>query len=339
MKKIITVISVCLAIAMIIPLAVCAAESGGLPFRDVPRTSWFCDAVRSVYDAGAMKGIASDVFGPDEPMTRAQFVTIIARISGDEYVGLSGEATFRDTEKNEYYSDALGWAVKNGLINGYPDNSFKPDAPILRQEFAAVFARFLSHGKIEITSDDAAPAFRDSSSFPGYAKESIETLRKTGLVKGDSAGNYNPEDNMTRAEIAQVIARFLEKTAEKRSLEDKVTDFLDRYLCSEHGKLDLFFNYTDTSLTEDNMAALLRDLIGLDESVAVEFDDFGALVDGYSGGSDGGGDPSAGWSSIDGVKVTFTDPAAKETYTVQIDFSLRKVIPAGELDGYKNGAL
>ena len=340
MKMIITVIAICLAVGMILPLAVFAVEADGdLPFHDVPRTSWFYDAVKSVYDAGAMKGVANDSFGPNDPMTRAQFVTILARISGEGYGGLADEATFKDTAKNDYYSDALGWAVKNGLINGYPDNSFQPDSPILRQEFAAVFARYLSYKKLEITGDDVASGFRDSSSFPDYAKESIETLRKTGLVKGDSAGNYNPEDNMTRAEIAQVIARFLEKTAEKKTLEEKVTVFLDKYLCSAHGKLDLFFNYTDSSLTEENTAALLRGLIGLDGEVTVKFDDFSALVDGYSGGGDGAGDPGAGWSWIDGVKVTFTDPKTQETYTAEIDFSLRKVIPTGELNEYKNGAL
>ena len=285
-----------------------------------------------------MNGISSDVFGPNKPMTRAQFVTIIARVSGENYVGFANEANFKDTEKNGYYNDALGWAVKNELINGYPDNTFKPGAPILRQEFAAVFARYLSYGKIEITGEDVSPGFRDMSSFPEYAKGSIETLRKTGLVKGDSAGNFNPQNNMTRAEIAQVIARFLEAMAEKKTLEEKVTEFLDKYLCEEHGTLELFFNYADSSLTEENVAFLLRGLIGLDGAATVEFDDFGALVNGYSA-KDGAGDPGAGWSRIDGVKITFTDPKTQETYTANIDFSLRTVIPTSELDEYKNGAL
>ena len=316
-----------------------AAASGDLPFKDVPENKWFCKAVKSVYEAGIMNGLTDDTFGPNDPMTRGQFVTIIARVSDENYSGMAGEAKFSDTVKKRFYSDALGWAVKNGLINGYPDNTFKPDAPILRQEFAAVFARYLEYKELNINGEDIAGSFGDASKFPKFAKEAIESLRKTGLVKGDSAGNFNPKNNMTRAEIAQVIARFLEATAGEKTLEDKVEDFLDIYLCGAHTKLDLFFNYTDSSLTAENMAALLKNLIGLDDAVTVEFDDFDDLIEGYQGSGDGSGSPQNGWVWVDGINVTFTDPSTEETYTAEIDFSLRKVIPLSGLDEYKNGVL
>lgn len=191
--------------------AVPAVSSAGnaLPFRDVPENKWFYGAVKTVYEAGIMNGITKDKFCPNDPMTRGQFVTIIARLSGDDVDGMWGSATFSDTQKYRFYSDALGWCVENGIINGYPDGTFLPNKPILRQEFAAVFVRYLEYKNIDVKSDDIAAKFGDEAKFPKFAGAAIETLRLTGLVKGDKAGNFNPKNDMTRAEIAQVIARFL----------------------------------------------------------------------------------------------------------------------------------
>lgn len=197
-----------------------------LPFRDVKENKWFYGAVKSVYEAGIMNGITEDSFRPNDPMTRGQFVTIIARVSGEDVSGMAAEAKFADTAKKRFYSDALGWCVKNGLINGYPDNTFGPDRPILRQEFAAVFVRYLDYKKLTINGEDTAGQFGDESKFPKYAKEAIETLRLTGLVKGDKTGNFNPKNDMTRAEIAQVIARLLPYVQGVEMVKNGNTDYV-----------------------------------------------------------------------------------------------------------------
>ncbi len=197
-----------------------------LPFRDVPENKWFCGAVKAVYEAGIMNGITENEFRPNDPMTRGQFVAIIARVSGEDVSGMTAEAKFSDTAKKRFYSDALGWCVKNGLINGYPDGTFGPNRPILRQEFAAVFVRYLDYKKLTIEGDDVADSFADSAKFPKFAKEAIEALRLTGLVKGDKAGNFNPKANMTRAEIAQVIARLLPYIKGVEMVKDGMTDYV-----------------------------------------------------------------------------------------------------------------
>lgn len=227
MKKL-RIISILLALMMIISAALAQAANadGGLPFGDVPENKWFYSAVKTVYEAGIMNGVTENEFRPNDPMTRGQFVTIIARVSGEDVSGMATEANFSDTAKKRFYSDALGWCVKNGLINGYPDGSFGPERPILRQEFAAVFVRYLDYEKLPINGEDIAAKFGDEETFPKYAREAIETLRLTGLVKGDKAGNFNPKNNMTRAEIAQVIARFLSLTEGVEMVKDGQTDYV-----------------------------------------------------------------------------------------------------------------
>ena len=219
-------VSVLLSALFVFAAAAPALAGDALPFRDVPSNKWFYGAVKTVYEAGIMNGITETEFKPNDPMTRGQFVTIIARVSGEDVSGMATEAKFTDTVKKRFYSDALGWAVKNGLINGYPDGTFGPDKPILRQEFAAVFVRYLEYKNLTINGDDIASGFADAAKFPKFAKEAIETLRLTGLVKGDKAGNFNPKSNMTRAEIAQVIARFLPCIPTIEIVSNGATDYV-----------------------------------------------------------------------------------------------------------------
>ncbi len=333
-------LTVVMLLAMIVSAIPTGAASSDMPFVDVKAGKWYYKAIQRVYELGWMNGMDATHFAPNDPMTRGQFVTIIARISGKDYSGMASEAKFSDTTKKRFYSDALGWCVKNGIINGYPDGTFKPDNPILRQEFAAVFDRFLKLQNQEIIGTDIADKFKDESTFPKFAKTAIETLRKTGLVKGDDKGNFNPKNNMTRAEIAQVLARYADylDSISQKSLEDLVEDMLDTYLCGAHSKLDLFFNYTGSSLTEENVGNLLKKLAGLPDTVTVEFDDFESMVEGYQGAGDGAGHYNNGWV-WESDTVTFSDSATGETYTTDIDFSFRKCLALSLFDEYKNGVL
>ncbi len=176
------------------------------PFCDVPEGSWFYESVETVWKAGIMNGTSEVTFSPHDKMTRGQIVTILARLSGDDFAGAGAASGFSDVAENEYYADPVGWAVGAGITKGRSEKSFAPDAPVLRQEFAAFFVRYMKYKNITVPEENVAP-FPDRC--PDWAKDDIETLHKTGLVKGDEAGRFNPNNDMTRAEIAAVTARFL----------------------------------------------------------------------------------------------------------------------------------
>ena len=261
------VVSAFLTLLFLLAASAPIMSEGELPFRDVPSNKWFHGAVKTVYEAGIMNGITEDEFKPNDPMTRGQFVTIIARVSGEDVSGMASEAEFTDTVRKRFYSDALGWAVKNGLINGYPEGTFGPDKPILRQEFAAVFVRYLEYKHLTINGEDVAGQFADAAKFPKFAKDAIETLRLTGLVKGDKAGNFNPKSNMTRAEIAQVIARFLDSAAKDPMYE--ALEGLDGLKCPTHRMIHYVAGRSAVEteradIAPGRMGAAFRDAMGLD---------------------------------------------------------------------------
>ena len=205
MKKLIALLlSLSFAFALI---SAFPASAAALPFSDVPEGEWYYEPVKAVYEAGIMKGTSDTAFEPDESMTRGQIVTVLLRISGDDASGMSAGMNFRDVSKKAYYADAIGWAVENGITKGTSETTFSPDTPVLRQEFAAFFVRYMKSKGIVLPGEDTEP-FPDA--IPDWAKEDVGILHGTGLVKGDTAGRFNPGARMTRAEIATVTARFLE---------------------------------------------------------------------------------------------------------------------------------
>jgi len=114
-------------------LAVCASSAEKLPFTDVKNTKWFYDAIKAVYDAGFMNGKSDTKFEPNATMTRAELVVLLSRLADADVADKGQSLAFKDTKKNAWYADAVGWGVEAGLVNGYEGNTFKPNAPILRQ--------------------------------------------------------------------------------------------------------------------------------------------------------------------------------------------------------------
>ena len=150
------------------------ASAAALPFRDVPENEWFYEPVKAVYEAGIMKSTSATTFGPQSPMTRGQIVTILSRMSGDEVAGMASEMNFRDVNRAEYYADPIGWAVKNGIAKGMSETTFEPETPVLRQEFAAFFVRYMRYKGIVFLGEEVEP-FPDE--FPDWAADDIETLQ------------------------------------------------------------------------------------------------------------------------------------------------------------------
>ena len=197
-------------------LAVCASSAEKLPFTDVKNTKWFYDAIKAVYDAGFMNGKSDTKFEPNATMTRAELVVLLSRLADADVADKGQSLAFKDTKKNAWYADAVGWGVEAGLVNGYEGNTFKPNAPILRQELSALLVRFFAYVKVEMdeTADDGK--FTDDAKIPKWAKADVYALRKTGLIKGDDAGNFNPKNTASRAEVATITMRMLDTLTASR---------------------------------------------------------------------------------------------------------------------------
>ncbi|MBR3991268.1 MAG: CotH kinase family protein, partial [Clostridia bacterium] len=194
-----------------------AAETVG-PFRDVPAGKWYSGAILTMYEKGIMTGKKADLFDPTDNVTRAEFVTILFRLSEEEFEG--GENAFTDVKAGAWYGKNVLWAAEKGLVKGYPDNTFKPNDSIKRSEMVTLLARYIEYKGIRVIPDSSAvKSFPDAKAGSFYAK-SLETVRVSGLIKGDAAGNFRPNATATRAEAAVLFSRFLDMVALGEELEE-----------------------------------------------------------------------------------------------------------------------
>lgn len=175
------------------------------PFTDVASSDWFYDAVRYVNENGLMNGTEATVFSPNMDLTRGMFITIIYRFEGEP--DAAGTVTFQDVDASEYYADAVAWGSANGIINGYSETEFAPNDTIIREQMAAMMARYAAYKGIDTASAPTA-TYADSDQISEYAVPAVNFCTSIGLMSGVGDNMFAPQDNTTRAEVATVIMRL-----------------------------------------------------------------------------------------------------------------------------------
>lgn len=185
------------------------AKNNKLPFADVFSSSWYYDEVATVYDEGIMEGKTPTSFDPTAKMSRAEFVTVLARLSGEDYDDLGDKLNFMDTDKNSWYADYVAWGVETEMVKGLPGNQFAPNQAVSRQEMAVFIDRFVSYMNVESSNNAKVDSFGDTDKVADYAVDAVESMRISGIITGDEKGNFNPQNNASRAEVATVITRIL----------------------------------------------------------------------------------------------------------------------------------
>ena len=180
---------------------------GELPFLDVRPGDWCYDGVRYAFEAGLMNGTSATAFTPDTPTTRGQIVAILYRLEGAPAVG---PAPFRDVRPDAYYASAVSWASQNGIVNGYGDNTFRPDSLITREQLAAFLYRFASRKGRDVSALADLSAFADAGQIASYAVTPLRWACAAGLVNGAGAGVLSPGGTAPRAQAAVILTRFVQ---------------------------------------------------------------------------------------------------------------------------------
>lgn len=172
-------------------------------------------------------GYADGTFGPECNMTRAEVTTMFARLLTEQIeADKTYSNTFNDVAKDCWAANYIGYMQQFGIVTGYEDGSFRPDAPVTRAEFAAIASRFekLTQGSASFTD------------VPGthWAVRYINFAATRGWVTGYEDGIFKPEHSITRAEVAAVTCRLLERSADQT------------YIRSHIGELRTFADVTES---------------------------------------------------------------------------------------------
>ena len=184
-------------------------NTGANPFTDVSEKDWFYSDVMFVYENGLMLGTSKTLFSPHGTATRGMMATILWRMEGSP--APKGKNSFTDVEVGKWYADAITWTAENGIFAGYGKDKFGPDDPITREQLAAIFYRYADYKGYDLTVKGNLDKFKDADKITDYAKTAMQWAVGSGLMKGKSGNLLDPQGTATRAEIAAMLHRFIEK--------------------------------------------------------------------------------------------------------------------------------
>lgn len=181
-----------------------------MDFEDVSEGAWYYDNVEYVFKHELMSGLNDTTFGPNDPLARAQFATIMYRKEGKPEVSYTNR--FKDVSDGNWYTDAIMWASDAGVVTGYSNGNFGPGDKINREQMAVMMYRYANGKGYDVSASVALNSYQDGNCVSGFAKQAMQWCVAEGIITGKNNGTQlDPQGNATRAECATIIRRFVEK--------------------------------------------------------------------------------------------------------------------------------
>ena len=203
----------------VIPVLTHVCDGGdscpGRGFADMPAAgNWAHAGIDYCVSHGLMNGVGKGQFDPNGTLTRAMLVTVLYRVQGEPDVsGL--ENPFEDVPDGMWYTEPIIWAVSKQVVNGTSAATFEPDAPITREQIAAILYRYAKEVEgADVSASAALDGFADAASVSAYARTPLGWASALGYIKGSNENGtllLNPQGNATRAEVATILMRYLER--------------------------------------------------------------------------------------------------------------------------------
>ena len=179
-------------------------------FLDVSRVDWFYYDVRYVCENGLMNGTSRNRFSPYGTATRGMLVTILYRMENEPRC--FGSAAFSDVKPGAYYEKAVVWASQNNIVSGYTDGTFRPDAPVTREQLASILYRYTLYRGQDVSAGETTSltGYGNAQAVSSYALPAMRWACGTGFLQGAN-GKLNPSGLATRAQLAAMLHRYLTK--------------------------------------------------------------------------------------------------------------------------------
>lgn len=182
-------------------------------FLDIQK-HWAGSDITYLASREVIKGMNDSTFEPDENITRAQFIQILANLSGSD-LNEYEDSKFDDVSRKAWFTKSVSWAADTGLAAGYSNSdgstSFHPNDTITRQDMAVILSRYLSKiEKKELRGGNKEVNFTDRNQIDSYAQAAIKELQKAGVINGKTSKTFVPKGNATRAECSKMISVLMQ---------------------------------------------------------------------------------------------------------------------------------
>ena len=168
------------------------------PFTDISKNDYFYDAVLWAADKGITSGVTDTLFAPNSSCTRAQMVTFLWRANGSPVVDYA--MNFTDVPADAYYTDAVRWAVSEGITSGTSATTFAPDMTVTRAQTVTFLYR--AAGTPAVSGGSFADVAADA-----YYADAVAWAVKEGITSGTGGNSFSPDAPCTRGQIVTFLYR------------------------------------------------------------------------------------------------------------------------------------
>lgn len=175
------------------------------PYQDLNIDSWYHDGIHYCLTHGLMEGYSTTTFDPEGTTTRAMLVTVLWRL---EHEPSAADTDFTDVADEAWYARAIAWAQENGIVNGFPDGTFRPDAGLTREQAAVILQRYAAYKGFDTDSTESLDRFTDGDAVSLYAEDAMSWACEIGLMRGKENNVLDPHGSTKRSEIATLMMRF-----------------------------------------------------------------------------------------------------------------------------------
>lgn len=182
-------------------------------FNDIPPyTNWAHPGIYYVIDKKIMSGTTSTTFSPNQTMSRAMLVSTLYRMAGSPTVTYSN--IYSDVPKTAWYANSVIWATNNNIVSGVGNGKFNPNGSITREQLVSILFRYATYKGYYTGKRADLSGYPDKSAVSNYAQTAMSWAVGESLISGvrkDGVDYLAPKDNTTRAQVASVMMRFIQR--------------------------------------------------------------------------------------------------------------------------------
>ena len=204
MKKIISLILTVLMIAAVVPFSAFAGR-----FEDIADGKWYTEGISFCAANGYMDGVAEGKFDRSSNLTRAMFVTILAKIDGVNTDAYANRTIFSDVAIGKWYTGAITWAAENNLASGIGEGLFGYKNNVTREQMALFLYVYTGYKALDTSASASVASYEDSGRIHGWALDAVKWAVASGLISGTSETVLDPRGTCTRAQAAVMIHSYV----------------------------------------------------------------------------------------------------------------------------------
>ena len=199
----------CAALAAVMAATALPLSAGAysMTYPDVPQDHWAYQDILYTSQWGFFNGKADGNFHPDDTLTRAEFVSILARIANAQVNRFQG-TEFTDVNDDDWFAGAVAWASRRGIISGVGDDRFDPNGVVTREQMATLSYNFLKSMGIVYGSENGEVPYTDKDQISDWALTAVKGMYSSGIMTGREDNTFDPQATTSRAEAASIARRL-----------------------------------------------------------------------------------------------------------------------------------